>query len=46
MHCGDVIVPQTEPGETFGGVSHVNNRVPKKYTISKSVPRGLHHHDL
>lgn len=46
MHCGDVIVPQIESGETFGGVSHVNNRAPKKYTISKSVPRGLHHHDL
>lgn len=46
MHCGDVIIPHIESGETFGGVSHVNNRVSKKYTISKSIPCGLHHHDL
>lgn len=44
MHCGDVIIPHIESSETFGGVSHVNNGVPKKYTIPNSVPRGLPHH--
>lgn len=46
MHCGDVVIPHIESSETFGGVSRVNDRASKGYTISKAVPRGLHHHDL
>lgn len=46
MHCGDVIIPHTESGETFGGVSHINNRVSKIFTISDSISCVLPHHGL
>lgn len=46
MHCGDIIIPHIESSETYGGVSHISNRVSKENTISNTVPRGLSHHDL